>query len=435
MNICDIPVVQGVCVGIDYSWQSAVVAPFLAIADGIGAAAEWMFVGLWTVFEETTLVDVTSDRYVSVYNILFGIAVFVLMIFFLLQLITGMMRRDPTALSTALLGLARAVLGSFLVITLTGTALEIVDQLCIGIIQAGGTTVQEMGASITLLIGGLAFLAPASPAAATVLVIFLGGLALASAAIVWMSLLIRKALLLVAIVLAPLALSGTVWDHTKGWASKWLSFVVALILSKLIVVVIFLIAVRQVSAPIDFDLGFGAIADPLSGVVLMGLAGFAPYLAFKFISFIGFDLYQTMSAEQEAKSALNRPFPFLTPQADAKKVLDAGAASNSSQPPAGGGAPSAATVGPSAASGAQAGVASGGSAPAGATASSGTAASASSAGASAAGPVVAGTLLVAEGVRQTATAGPRAGASVAQAAERPSDPPPAPRPAASRSRP
>ncbi len=36
-----------------------------------------------------------------------------------MQLITGLIHRDPTALNRAALGLAKSVLGSFLVITLT----------------------------------------------------------------------------------------------------------------------------------------------------------------------------------------------------------------------------------------------------------------------------------------------------------------------------
>ena len=35
-------------------------------------------------------------------------------------------------------------------------------------------------------------------------------------------------------------------------------------------------------------------------------ANFAPYLTYKAITFMGFDMYHAMSAEQEATSALNR---------------------------------------------------------------------------------------------------------------------------------
>ena len=83
---------------------------------------------------------------------------------------------------------------------------------------------------------------------------------------------------------------------------------IALILSKVVLVVIFLLATAQVSAPIDADLQ--SVSEPIAGVVLMLIAGFAPYMTYKAISFMGFDMYHAMSAEQEAKSALNRPMPI-----------------------------------------------------------------------------------------------------------------------------
>ena len=124
-----------------------------------------------------------------------------------------------------------------------------------------------------------------------------------------------------AIVFGPIALAGATWDAAKGWFAKWVAFVVALILSKLVLVVIFLVAVAQVSAPIDADLA--SVSDPIAGIVLMFIAAFAPYITYKFISFVGFDMYHAMSSEQEAKSALNRPVPVpAAPMADsAKKIL------------------------------------------------------------------------------------------------------------------
>ena len=52
-------------------------------------AAGWMFEAVWKVFDSTTMVDVTSRQYTNVYDILFGVAVFVMLGFFLLQVIGG----------------------------------------------------------------------------------------------------------------------------------------------------------------------------------------------------------------------------------------------------------------------------------------------------------------------------------------------------------
>src|SRR5690625_2404513 len=102
----------------------------------MGQASGWLFEAISPGLDTTALVDVSDPGYIGVYNVLFGVAVFIMLIFFCLQLITGLIRRDPTALSRAALGLAKAVLGSFVAISITGLLLEITDQLTIGIVQA-----------------------------------------------------------------------------------------------------------------------------------------------------------------------------------------------------------------------------------------------------------------------------------------------------------
>ena len=423
MGVCDIPLVSTVCDTAGEAAASLVSAPFDWLAGAMGAAAGWLFEAVWAVFDTTTLVDVTSPEYVSVYNILFGIAVFVMLIFFCLQLITGLIRRDPTALSRAALGLAKSVLGSFVVITLTALLLEIVDQLCIGIIQAAGETTESMGDKIALLAAGLVGINIAAPGVGAIITIFLAGLAIAAAAIVWLSLLVRKALLLVAIVFAPLAFSGASWDASRGWISKWAMFVLALILSKLVLVVIFLVAVTQVSAPISTDLA--SVSDPLAGIVLMALAGFSPYMVYRFLSFVGVDLYNQMGAEQDAKTALNRPLPIpATGSGDGpKKILD-GSASNSGDGGNSASSPPAAPAPNATASGGQGAAASSGAASSGAGvsggagASSGAASSGAAAGGAAVAAPVAGAVIVA---KEAATAGPKAAGKLAGQAEQTAD--------------
>jgi type IV secretion system protein TrbL len=321
MSVCDVPVIAKVCQAVGEGTASLVAAPFDWLANAMGSAAAWLFESVWTAFDTTTLVNLTDPAYIHVYNVLFGVAVFITLVLFCLQLITGLVHRDLTALSRAAIGLAKSVLGSFVLITITGLLLEITDQLTIGVVQASGDTMKGMGDRIALLVTGLTSINVGSPGVGAIVTIFLSALAISAAAIVWFSLLIRKALLLVAIVFGPIALAGATWDGAKGWFTKWVAFVIALVLSKLVLVVIFLVAVAQVSAPIDADLA--SVSDPIAGIVLMFIAAFAPYITYKFLSFVGFDMYHAMSSEQEAKSALNRPVPVPTsPMRDgAKKIL------------------------------------------------------------------------------------------------------------------
>ncbi|MGN7862936.1 conjugal transfer protein TrbL [Microbacterium sp. 22303] len=388
-GICDVPIISNVCDVAGEAAGTLISAPFEWLAQAIGAAASWMFQGVWWLFDTTTLVDLTGSGYVGVYNVIFGIAIFVMLVFFCLQLITGLIRRDPGALSRAALGLARSVLGSFLVLTLTTTLLEIVDQLTIGVIQATGNTIEDMGAKIGTLVAGLTTISIAAPGAGAIVMIFLSFLALTAAAIVWFSLLVRKALILVSVVMAPIALSGGSWDATRGWFGKWASFVLALIFSKLVIAVVFLVAINQVNAPIDFDLA--SIADPVAGIVLMFIAAFAPYMVYKFISFVGFDMYHVMSAEQEAKQSMNRPMPLPgNPGGPApKQVLDGGDKSGGGAPPPAG-APTDGSAGATAGGTASSGSASSGAASTGAGAGAGAGTGGAGAGAAGAGAAGAG---------------------------------------------
>lgn len=135
MGVCDVPVISNVCDVAGEAAASLVSAPFDFFASAIGQAAGWLIEAMWSVFDTTTMVDLTADGYVGVYNLIFGVGVFLVVLFFCLQLITGLLKRDPTALPRAATGAAKSVLGSFIVITLAALALEIVDQLCTGIIQ------------------------------------------------------------------------------------------------------------------------------------------------------------------------------------------------------------------------------------------------------------------------------------------------------------
>ncbi|MFE2655127.1 conjugal transfer protein TrbL [Brevibacterium sp. NPDC059310] len=415
MGVCDVPVISTVCDTAGEAAASLISAPFDWLAQAMGEAAAWLFESVWTVFDTTTLVDVQRPEYVEVYNLVFGIAAFLMLLFFCFQLITAMIRREPGGLSRAALGLAKSVLGSFVVITVTALALEIVDQLCVGIIQAAGETTESLGDKIAALVVGLTALNMGAPGVAAILTIFLAGLAIAAAAIVWLSLLVRKALLLVTIALAPLAFSGASWDASRGWISKWAMFVIALVLSKLVLVVILLVAVTQVAAPIDGDLA--SVSDPLAGIVLMAIAGFAPYMTYKFLSFMGFDLYHAMGAEQEAKQALNRPVPTPgKPGGDQpKKVLDGGKDGGGPGDGGGGGGGGGGPKQSPTPAKPPAGTPTGSS-----TATAGTSGGATGGTAAAAGPAAA-VVIGAEVAKKAATSGPKAGQAVAGQAESASD--------------
>lgn len=404
MSLCDQPILSAICDVADETAAMVAAAPIQWIANAVGETAAWFIESLWSVFEATTLVDVTSGEYIAVYNLIFGIGITIALLLFCFQLITAIVRREAGGLTRAGLGLGKSVLGSFVVISLTALGLSIVDQLCVGIVQATGNSVATMGDKILLLTTALTTLNVSSPGVGAIVTLFLGGFTIAAGAIVWFSLLVRKSLLLLAIALAPLALAGSSWDATKTWASKWLMFVIALIASKLVLTVILLVAVSQLSVPIALDIQ--ALTDPLAGIVLLAIAAFAPYMTYKAISWLGVDYYHAMSTESEAKQALNRPVPVPNRLPSNLGSLGKSLGENGNSGSGSGSAAKPPGPGPAAGGGAGGGAAGG--------AGSGAAGSgAGAAGAGAAGPIgIAAVVAVG-----AATAGPKLGNALAGQAE------------------
>ena len=154
MGVCDVPVIHEVCNAAGDAAGAVVTAQFDWLAQGMGGAAEWMFTSVWKVIDTTTYVDVTSGEFTRVYNIMFGVGVFVMVGFFLLQVIGGMIRREPAALSRAALGLGEIDPRVLRRPHPARRRLEITDQLCVGIVNAAGTNMNEMGDKVAVLTAG-----------------------------------------------------------------------------------------------------------------------------------------------------------------------------------------------------------------------------------------------------------------------------------------
>ncbi|GAA1873889.1 conjugal transfer protein TrbL [Myceligenerans crystallogenes] len=433
--ICDDPIAATVCQEAADQATSVAFGVFEDLADGVGGVAEFLIKGLWTVMDSTTSVDLSTERFGRVYGLTFGIAVFLMLAFFLFQLITAMLHREPGALARALSGLAKSVLGSFVVVMLTGLLLEIVDHVCLALVAAAGTSMDEMGGQLAALAAVGVTGSIVAPQTGALLNLFLSGLVVGAALITWFSLLMRKALLLIAIALAPIALAGASWDATRSWVARWAQFVIALIVSKLVIVVIFLLATTMTASPVAADLA--TWTDKLSGVTLLLVAGFAPYLAYKAIAWMGFDMYHAMSIEQESKAALNRPVALRAApsarvepgQREVQKILPSGGGGDGGTARAGTGPGGGPGGRPSGGRGLPAGapVTAGGGTAAGsqAGAAGGKAAATKAAAVGGAGAVTAGVaipLIVAtEAAKAATTAGPKAGAAMGSAAVQQAD--------------
>ncbi len=237
---------------------------------------------MWSAISTTTTVDLSGDWFRADLRVSAALAGVMVGALFILQVIKGALRRDPHALGRALTGCGIAFLGATAAIIVTDLLLALTDALSNGVVHlAGQRDLASMGKLLTpvgvLTAGGF------TPA----LVIALSVFFVIASVLVWAVFIIRKALIIVAAVFAPIAFGGAPADATRGWVRKWIEFTLAMVFSKLVVVLIFTIALSLMS---HSGGGWTGLSNLLTGLLLLILASFSPWMVFKLVHFIGGDL-------------------------------------------------------------------------------------------------------------------------------------------------
>ncbi|HZT66743.1 MAG TPA: hypothetical protein VFA11_13230 [Acidimicrobiales bacterium] len=290
---------------------------FGAIAAAFGRAADAAINWLWAQIGSATAVSLGGAGFGLEVGIVASIAGVVAVGLFVIQLATSTLRRDPGGLARAGKGLVVAFLGAGVAIGTLDAALRAVDDLSAGVVQvATGGSITQMGH--TLLSAGAITAATANPAG--ILLLSLG--ALAAVVIVWAALMVRKVLIVVTAVFAPLAFAGSVADVTVSWARRWIETTAALVVAKLVLVVIFVVGLGMVSSGVG-QAGSGAtqsLTQTVSGLLVLALAGLAPWMALRIVHFVG-DQAQSLhllathstAGAQRVYSAAQKARPWVAP--------------------------------------------------------------------------------------------------------------------------
>ena len=274
-------------------------AAFIAAAASLGDLA-------LTALDATTAIDLSAAWFRSNLALMATITLPVLVGLFVAQVVSSVLRREPGGLARAVLGVAKATLGAALAIAGTQLALSVVDGLCHAIASASGTTVGAAGARFFRFAGLATATSPA-------LQILLGTVLSVGFLLLWGVLLFRKAALVLVAVFAPVAFAGAAWDQTRVWTRRWLEVVAALVFSKLVIVVAFVVGASAFGGAG----GTGAagaptapgteLSDALAGALLLAIAVFAPWLTWRFVHWSGMEaagmMHATVAANPISRSA------------------------------------------------------------------------------------------------------------------------------------
>jgi type IV secretion system protein TrbL len=179
------------------------------------------------------------------------------------------------------LGVGGGLLGAAASIGVVGALLTATDALSDGVVRTAGL------GSLAKLGTRIAPAAAISGVAEPALILILGLGYLVASFFVWALFIARKAMIIVAAVFAPVAFCGAASRATSGWVRKWVEFTVAMVFAKLVVVVIFTLALSLVGSP---GTGLAAVGSLFSGLAMMVVACFAPWMLLRLVHFIGGDV-------------------------------------------------------------------------------------------------------------------------------------------------
>ncbi len=284
------PATYGQCAG--DAAKAAAGDAFNAIAESFGQAADHAVSWLWGQMSAATAVHLGGAGFSLELGITAAIAGVVAVGLFAIQIIQSALRREAGGLARALKGLVIAFIGGGVAIAVVNLLLGATDDLCAGIVQAAtGTDISGLGQ----LVLGTGALTGAVGGSAALLLLSLA--CIVATVIVYFALVVRKVLIVVTAIFAPIAFAGSLADITVSWTRRWIETTVALIVSKLILILIFIAGygiliegVGQASSGTTQK-----VTQVISGVLVLFLAGFAPWSALKIVHFTGEHAHQIHS--------------------------------------------------------------------------------------------------------------------------------------------
>lgn len=254
--------------------------PLLRRAAGIAALVAWVLGGAkWTLSHITSLISETTGPtlnagwFTGVYLRVEAIALFFTLLFICAAAAESVLRSEASVLGRSLfVYLPLAALLTAVATPLTMLLLAATDALSAGLTAVAGNGLTHFLTGTTALVaGGLTLLDP-------FFAVMAGGLVVAAGGALWVEMLIREVAVYVVVALLPIVFAGMVWPARRVWAIRAVEVLVALILSKVVIV-----AVLALGGAALEHAGVSGLTRLLGGLALVILGAFSPWVLLRLI--------------------------------------------------------------------------------------------------------------------------------------------------------
>ena len=263
---------------------SGISAIFSAFANWVASGATWLLGQVGSVIDSTTSVNLTAGWFTSHYRVMLGLLGIVVLPLFLVATMQAVYRQSASGLIRSLL--VQVPLGMLLAgvaVQLVQLGLSLTDTLSSSVAAGSGQDLHTALASVADALSS-----SGAGAAVPAFVLVLASLLVAFGAfLLWLELLVRAAAVYVAVLFLPLVLATLVWPAISHWCRRLVETLVALVLSKFVIVAILSLAAGAISASGQSQSsGGGAVASVLAGGALLLLAATSPFTLLRLVPLI-----------------------------------------------------------------------------------------------------------------------------------------------------
>jgi hypothetical protein len=283
---CDLPVVTNVCgaVGSAASSVASATGEFVmrGVTEWVTDAAVWVTGKVGDLVNSTTSPDLTASWFQGEYGAMLTVAGALALLMLMLAVIQSVLRQDVSMLIRAAFGyLPMAFILSAVAIAATGLLIAVTDAMSAAVVTSLGS-----GQTSNLLqsVGDAYKNALAQSSGIPLFGVFLGAIVLAIGAFVlWFEMIIRDAAIYICVFFLPLTFVGMIWPATSRWARRLVELLVAIILSKFVIVAILSLAsaaITNTSVPSGESATFEQM---IAGAALLVLAAWSPFALLRLI--------------------------------------------------------------------------------------------------------------------------------------------------------
>ncbi len=343
-----VPAAQASPIGDVWDWGTGLVASAAqgVAGDGIRALTSWVADGAgWLAEKCFTAMSATSDPrpgegwFADSYRRMALIGMAVSAPCLVLGILQAVLHQDGRLLARVVAAVPGSVLLTFAAVAVTRMLLGATDQMSLWLIQASGRDVGAYGAKMALAL-------QTAPGTSAFVVFLISSVCAICALVLWIELLVRAALVYVLLGFFPLMAAMMIWPAAAGGVRRLTRLLVAIILSKLVIVAVVAMGVAAATQSGASDRFEGLLV----GTAVIAVACFAPMTVHRLLPLLeeAVHVRGNLSTGGAARSASQSLTTMQSAQAAASQLgwMRGRSAASSSTPGAASPRPPSALAGP-----------------------------------------------------------------------------------------